>query len=162
MTSCTGDHADDPRDEAIRTVESEFILMAGRFRQMIARRAETLSPGLLPAEYKVFTTVAKGGPLKAADIADQMILDKSHLSRIITSLEKRELVIRTPDPSDGRAQLIAAVPEALERLEEIRRDPSESTIRERLADWDVEEISRLGDLLTALNHSGAGARTPSS
>lgn len=152
MTSCHGEQPADPRDAAIQLVESEFVQMGGRFRRMIARRAEALSPGLLPGEYKVFTTIAKApGPIKAADITDQLSVDKSHLSRMITSLENRELVFRTPDPSDRRAQLIAARPEALDRLAEIRRDSRESTLRDRLAGWDVEDIRRLGDFLTALN-----------
>lgn len=145
------DGAADERMAAIRAVESEFMQMAGRFRRLIARRAERLSPGLLPGAYKVFTTIAQAGPIKAADVTDQLMVDKSQLSRLIASLEERDLVVRSPDPNDRRAQLLEATPEARKRFDALREDPSERSLRSRLEAWDVDDIARLGELLHALN-----------
>lgn len=147
---------DDPlhspeRDEALRAVEGEFVQMISRFRRMIARRAEMLSPGLLPGAYKVFSTIAQSGPLTASVLVDQLMLDKSQLSRTVADLEKRGLVERTPDPNDRRAQLLSATDEGKARYDEIRESSDSLSMRTTLDEWDISEIRRLATLLHALN-----------
>ncbi|WP_105566219.1 MarR family winged helix-turn-helix transcriptional regulator [Microbacterium halophytorum] len=148
----------DARDDAIRAVEAEFMHMASGFRRLMSRRAERVSPGLLPAGYKVLTTIAHQGPLTASAVVEQLMLDKSQLSRIVSDLEQRGLIARTPDPDDRRAQLLEATVEARAKLDAIRDDPSERGMRHSLEVWDVADIVRLRDLLHALNedtHGGA-------
>ncbi|MGO2470615.1 MarR family winged helix-turn-helix transcriptional regulator [Microbacterium gubbeenense] len=149
----TTTHADSPDDrlEAIRSVEGEFVNMVGRFRRLIVRRADRLSPGLLPGTYKVFVTISQSGPITATAVAEQMVLDKGHLSRAVSSLEGLGLVMRTPDPADRRAQLLEVTPEGRAKFEEIRDDPSERTLRDKLAQWNVHDVRRLATLLHALN-----------
>ncbi|WP_119696806.1 MarR family winged helix-turn-helix transcriptional regulator [Microbacterium halotolerans] len=139
------------RDEAIRMVEGEFMNMVGRLRRLIARRADRLSPGLLPGGFKVFTMIALDGPLTASAVGEQLLLDKSQMSRMVSTLEERNLVVRTPDPNDRRAQLLEATPEAKARLDEIHGDPSERSLKHKLSHWNVDDIQRLADLLHALN-----------
>jgi len=141
-----GEHAD-----AIRAVETEFLNMFSRFRHLMMRRANALSPGLMPGSFKVFTSIAHDGPITAAALAEQHMLDKGQISRTVGELERRELITRRPDPSDGRAQLLEALPEASERLEAIRSDPDERSMRDKLASWRIDDIRRLGVLLHALN-----------
>lgn len=148
---CPTPDGGDERADAIRQVEAEFMNMAGRFRRLIARRAERLSPGLLPGGFKVFTTIALEGPITASAVGEQLMLDKSQMSRTVTDLEARGLVMRTPDPNDRRAQLLEATPEAGARLEEIRNDPAERGMRNKLEAWSLGDIRRLGTLLHALN-----------
>jgi len=143
--------AQDDRLDAIRSVEGEFMNMLGRFRHLVARRADRLSPGLLPGSYKVFTSIVKSGPVTATEVAEQMMLDKAQLSRSVAALERLGLVTRAPDPEDRRAQLLEATPEGLAKFEAIRDDPTERTMRDQLADWDIEDITRLATLLHALN-----------
>ena len=141
----------DERDEAIRMVEGEFMSMVGRFRRLIARRADRLSPGLLPGGFKVFTTIALDGPLTASAVGEQLLLDKGQMSRVVAALEERNLVVRTPDPNDRRAQLLEATPEAKARLDAIQQDPAERSLKRKLDRWRVADIRRLADLLHALN-----------
>lgn len=158
---CSPPDGDDERAEAIRGVEAEFMNMAGRFRRLIARRADQLSPGLMPGNFKVFTTIALEGPITASAVGEQLMLDKSQMSRTVADLEARDLVMRTPDPSDRRAQLLEATPDARDKLEEIRTDPAERGVRDKLEAWSLEDIRRLGDLLHALNEdSGHPAEAP--
>lgn len=150
MTTTTEpDDAD--RLDAIHSVEAEFMNMVGRFRRLMVRRADRLSPGLLPGNYKVFTTIAQSGPITATEVADQMLIDKGQLSRAIGSLEQLGLVARQPDPNDRRAHLLEATPEGRARFDEIRDDPSERTLRDKLAQWNVDDVRRLATLLHALN-----------
>ncbi|MGO1307864.1 MAG: MarR family winged helix-turn-helix transcriptional regulator, partial [Microbacterium gubbeenense] len=68
-----------------------------------------------------------------------------------SSLEGLGLVMRTPDPADRRAQLLEVTPEGRAKFEEIRDDPSERTLRDKLAQWNVHDVRRLATLLHALN-----------
>lgn len=125
--------------------------MVSRFRRLIARRAEQLSPGLLPGSYKVFSTIAQSGPLTASMLAEHLVLDKSQLSRAIADLEKRGLVERTPDPHDRRAHLLSATEEGKAGYAKIQASPGQHSLRATLGGWDVEDIHRLSALLHALN-----------
>lgn len=148
-TTAEPDDAD--RLDAIHSVEAEFMNMVGRFRRLMVRRADRLSPGLLPGSFKVFITIAQAGPVTATTVGEQMMIDKGQLSRAVASLEQLGLVARTPDPSDRRAQLLEATPEGRARYNEIQEDPKERSLRDKLSQWDIDDISRLASLLHALN-----------
>lgn len=142
-------------EAAIRAVEAEFLGLVSRFRRIVAQHAEELSPGLLPGAYKVFSAIARRGPLKAADLAERMMLDKGQLSRTITALEERGLITRSPDPADRRAQLLEATPDGLARLEAVR-GPRERGLFRELLNWPVEDVRALGELLHALVEGAPG------
>ncbi|WP_261165820.1 MarR family winged helix-turn-helix transcriptional regulator [Microbacterium sp. Marseille-Q6965] len=146
---------DDARDAAIRRVEGEFSEIAQRFQRIVMRNAELLSPGLLPGAYKVFTTIVRHGPVKASELTERMMVDKSQLSRLIAILEERELVVRSPDPHDRRAQLLEATPAAKARLEEVR-GPREYGLLRELRRWPVADVERLADLLHTLVQGAPG------
>lgn len=59
------------------------------------------------AEYSVLRWLdrSEDGALHMSQLADTTSVTPSHLSRIVARLEKRGLVARTPDPSDGRYTL---------------------------------------------------------
>ena len=99
----------------------------------------------------MFTTIALDGPLTASAVGEQLLLDKGQMSRVVAALEERNLVVRTPDPNDRRAQLLEATPEAKARLDAIHHDPSERSLKRKLDRWHVADIRRLADLLHALN-----------
>lgn len=147
--------ADDEHEAAIRAVEAEFLGLVTRFRKLVAQHAEELSPGLLPGAYKVFSTIARRGPLKATDLAERMLLDKSQLSRMITTLEERGLITRSPAPGDRRAQLLEATPDGLKRLEVVR-GPRENTLFRELLRWPIDDVRKLGHLLHALVDGAPG------
>jgi len=149
------DPSDAARDAAIRRVEAEFSEIAQRFQRIVTRNAERLSPGLLPGAYKVFTTIARHGPVKASELTERMSVDKGQLSRLITMLEERDLVVRTPDPSDRRAQLLEVTPEARARLDEVR-GPRENGLFRELQMWPVADVERLADLLHTLAQGAPG------
>lgn len=162
MTGHAMDHghaeSGDPRERAIRSVEAEFSEIAQRFHRIITRNAERLSPGLLPGAYKVFTAIVRHGPVKASELVERMTVDKGQLSRLISMLEERGLVARTPDPSDRRAQLLEATPEAKARLEEVR-GPRENGLFRELQAWPVEDVERLAALLHSLAQGAPGGPT---
>ena len=142
------------REEAIRAVEAEFAELITRFRTLILRNAQRISPGMLPAAYKVFTTIVRHGPVTASAIAERLLIDKGQLSRTVRELEELGLIARTPDPSDGRAHLLEATEEGRRRLHEARA-PQESSLMHALEQWQIEDVRRLATLLHALVNAEA-------
>lgn len=53
----------------------------------------------------------KSAPVSAADLSAQLRLDPGYLSRIITALEVRGLLVRVNDPEHGKRLLLALTPE---------------------------------------------------
>ena len=122
------------RDEAMRMLEHELVLLLRRFRRGIGARATALHPDLNPTAYALLLTLVDYGPTRAADLAEMFSIDKGAVSRLVRHLEDLGFVERTPDPNDGRAQVLAASAEAVRRLEEIKA--------QRLADIPLGRFGR--------------------
>lgn len=143
------DDTREARVEAARALEVEFGELIGRFRRIMADNAASLSPGLLPAAYKLFTTIARRGPVTSSALAEQLMLDRGQVSRTVRELERLGLVQRAPDPADGRSSLLSATPEGRERLAAVRA-PQEGSLLRALEEWPVDDIRELTRLLHAL------------
>lgn len=61
--------------------------------------------------YSVLSGLARLGPRTAAQLAEEVGIDRSGTSRYADRLEKVGLLERSPDPSDGRATLLSLTPE---------------------------------------------------
>jgi len=63
--------------------------------------------GLSHAHGHVLACVLAEGDLRLVDIAHRTGFEPSTVSRLVKELARRKLVRRTPDPTDGRAQLVS-------------------------------------------------------
>lgn len=134
---------------AIKELEDEFTHLIGHIRRSFAEAAQRVSPGMLPGSYKVFTTIAASGPVTASDLADRLMLDKGHLSRTIKELEEAALIVRTPDPRDGRASLLSVSEFGTERLK-FARNPSRESLSAALTDFTADDVRGASRLFRAL------------
>lgn len=76
----------------------------GRLGRMLRREAPSvLGQGAMSALH----TLSAGGPLRPSDLAAREGIRPPTLTRILTVLEDAGYIVRTPDPADGRASLIA-------------------------------------------------------
>lgn len=142
--------SDDPaRQEAVRGLEGAFGELMGEFRRVYAVAAESVSPGMLPATFKVLAVIQRAGSITASGLAERMTADKGQVSRSVSELESLGLVERTPDAADGRIKLISVTAEGQVRLERARR-PHEDRLHAVLEDWPLESVQRLTGLLHAL------------
>jgi DNA-binding MarR family transcriptional regulator len=100
------------------------------------------------------------GPLRPGALAEQSHTDPSTVSRQVAELVRRELVRREPDPSDGRASLLAitdAGREVCERVRALRREMLAAAV----AGWTDAELDTFAALLSRFNGAlGAAYRPP--
>lgn len=136
-------------EEAVERLEREISMMLRRSRSVLRTLATRLHPDVDAASYAVLLAIARSSPLRLVDLAEEFGLDKSTMSRQVSSLLALGLVRRRPDPEDGRAFLLELSDEGRKRLEEVSRARHEE-IRSRLATWSADEVATLADGLARL------------
>jgi DNA-binding MarR family transcriptional regulator len=139
--------------EAFVRVEREIGLLLRRSRAISARLSRELHPDLDGAAYGLLALLQDTGPLRASDLVSRLGLDKSTVSRQVSTLVDLGLVTREADPADGRAQVLRTSADGaaqLARIREARRARWEAD----LEDWPAEDVATLAELLARLNRLG--------
>jgi DNA-binding MarR family transcriptional regulator len=136
--------------EAYVHLEREIGLLLRRSRAISARLAAELHPDLDGAAYGLLALLQDAGPQRASDLVARLGLDKSTVSRQVTSLVALGLVDRSADPEDGRALVLTPSAEGSARLARIR-EARRARWEADLADWPVDDVARLADLLGRFN-----------
>ncbi|NUS42840.1 MAG: MarR family transcriptional regulator [Mycobacteriaceae bacterium] len=85
---------------------ADVYLALGRIIRLLRRSGDfgSLSPGAAAA----LATLVRGGPMRLGDLAVAERVTAPTMSRIVAALERVGHIERTPDPADGRAQLLVA------------------------------------------------------
>jgi DNA-binding MarR family transcriptional regulator len=89
------------------------------------------------------------GPLRQSALADLVHADPSTVSRHVTLLVDRGLVLRTADESDGRASQLVVTDAGRAVLEELRSE-REAYFRTVTAEWTDDEIGTFSSLFERL------------
>lgn len=102
-----------------------------RLRRATAKLARVLNTsatneGLTPTQASVLSLIAARGPISLASLVELERVNPTMLSRVISKLDERGLLTRTPDPDDQRAVSVEATAKGHETHERIRK---ERTIR---------------------------------
>jgi DNA-binding MarR family transcriptional regulator len=143
-------------DETLRSLEHEMGVLVRRLRRVIAERAKMVHPDLSPVAYSMLMALNDSGPRRASDLVDQFSIDKGAVSRQVQALLELDLIERTPDPEDRRAAILAITDEGQRRLKKITHK-RRAEVRERLAEWEPQELS---DFVTALGRYNATLDEP--
>jgi DNA-binding MarR family transcriptional regulator len=114
-------------------------LAIGRLHRRISRRAVG---GLTPSQLSVLSTVEQHGPLRLGDLAVREVITPPTVTRLVASLQERELVDRVTDPVDGRAALIEISQVGRALLDEIRRERT-AFIAQRLGQLDPGSLDKV-------------------
>ena len=141
--------ADPERTAAVTALEAEFSELITHFRRLVLRNANQVSPGLLPGAYRAFTTIARCEQISLSALAERMTIDKGQLSRSIRELEEHRLIVRTPDPKDGRVSLVSLTEFGTERLK-AARVPQEGMLLHQVAAWSIDDLVNFTRLLHGL------------
>ncbi len=85
---------------------ADLYVSVGRITRLVRRFGDlgSLSPGSVSA----LSSLVRFGPMRLSDLASAERVTAPTMSRIVTQLEKSGYLTRTPDPIDGRAQVLAA------------------------------------------------------
>jgi DNA-binding MarR family transcriptional regulator len=89
------------------------------------------------------------GPVRPSDLAAQMHLDLSTISRHLRSLEQQGMVARISDPDDARAQQISLTTRGRDVLT-LMLDHRSAAIRDAIAHWPEDDRRALRRLLRRL------------
>lgn len=126
-------------------------------------RTEDEATGLSAPRLSALSVVVHAGPLPMGDLAAAEQVRPPTMTRLVTGLERDELVERRADPADGRVQLVAATELGRQILEEGRRRRVRALARD-LAALPAEEralVERAAAILERLAvPDGHPARRP--
>lgn len=95
---------------------------------------EGLGEGVDELTYPVLSGLARTGPRSAADLAQEVGLDRSNVTRRASRLETAGLLRREPDPADRRATLLVLT-EHGEQTVQATRDRLTDRITSTLSTW---------------------------
>ena len=100
---------------------------AARLRASIGKLSRRLRPtaagaaaGLTPTRISVLFTVARLGPIRLSELAEEEGLNPTMLSRVIADFAESGLVTRDCDPDDRRAALVQATAAGRKLCERMR------------------------------------------
>lgn len=139
-------------------LEREVGLLLRRSRAISSRLAGELHPDLDGAAYGLLALLQDAGPLRASDLVARLGLDKSTVSRQLSTLVGLGLVDREADPGDGRAQVLRPSVEGAARLARIR-EARRARWESDLTGWPVEDVATLAGLLGRFNRLGEARDT---
>ncbi|MER6911657.1 MarR family transcriptional regulator [Streptomyces sp. NPDC000594] len=137
-------------DREFLALERELAVFLRRARASSGEMARQLHPDLEASAYGLLVRLEETGSLRATDLAGYFGVGKATMSRQLRALERLGLVVREPDPADGRASLIRLTEEGLHRFRRVRDARRERYVA-KLAGWDRAEIAELARLLHQLN-----------
>lgn len=126
---------------------TRLYLALGRLNRALRRDARdaTIGHGGLSA----LATLIETGPQRAGALAETEGITAPAMTRILNSLEDLGYVERTPDPADGRAQLVAATASGTELVLQ-KRAVRLHALSERLDRLSVAERAAVSNALGAL------------
>jgi DNA-binding MarR family transcriptional regulator len=140
----------DQREATLRILASLHAITRTLKRRAQAQHGDSL------ALLTVLSAVAVPGGIRASEVADQLLVDLSSVSRRISTLEAKGLVEKVVDSCDRRASLVALTPSGHELLQSLRENAGDrmSTV---LAHWSARDLDQLVRLLTRFEADLASA-----
>lgn len=135
--------------EVLERIERELTLLVRR-AQKVHLHTEAAAEPLERAAYGILGVVNDEGPLRAGTLAGRFRLDPSTVSRQAASLVAAGLMVREPDPDDGRACRFALTEHGRDALEATRA-ARRRVMRQLLGAWRLEDRDAFASLLERFN-----------
>jgi DNA-binding MarR family transcriptional regulator len=145
-------------EEPLTRLESEMLVLARRIQS--SARQSTIYERMDRAAYAIARTLDHCGPLSVNELAANLSLDGSTVTRQVAAMEARRYAIRKADPDDGRAWVISLTASGRDEMSAIT-DERRRCFAGWVADWHPADVEQLGTLLHRLNSamsSTAGQR----
>lgn len=139
-------------DQTIAEVEEQLSVLFSRVRSVWKEAAASIHPELQPVGYKILATLVRLGEANASALADVLKTDKSVVSRQVRMLEEAGLVVSRADATDGRARVLSAAPEAVERMRSVRSQ-QQDRLRDILRNQPEHEVRAFAAMLRAISEA---------
>ena len=146
------DDAAQDAENALETVEHELAVLLRRARAFSGQFAREFHPDLDAGAYALMIWLDDMGSARLTDMASFFGVGKPTVSRQIQLLERLDLVTRTVDDTDRRAQTLSLTPDGAARLGLVRA-ARRDRFRTLLSPWSQQDVATLGDLLGRLNQT---------
>ena len=137
------------------TEDSEYAAIShelGVFVRRVMRDKRPHGLGLDRAAYHLLSRLATDGPGRLSEIAADMGVDLSVVSRQVAALEAAGLVVRAVDPADRRASRVAATDAGLDLFHRNRAE-LRTKLRALLTDWTEDERVEFARLMRRFNEA---------
>jgi DNA-binding MarR family transcriptional regulator len=112
-------------------------------------RQEAPSSEIGPGGLSVLVILDNQGPQRVGALAELVSVTAPSMTRIVNALATEGLVVREPDPEDGRCQVVAVTAAGL-ALMTSGKEAKLAALRRRLGELPPEERERLEAALPAL------------
>ena len=129
-------------------------------RAMKELHTQVVEQSDLPCEVAgtfVLGRLAVLGPVRLTQLAHELGLDPSSVSRQVSSLERHGLVVKEKDPHDQRAQQLVLTDRGLAAVEQLREARARELAR-LMPDWSPDDLDDLTAALGRLNTDLAANR----
>jgi DNA-binding MarR family transcriptional regulator len=127
-----------------------IMLLSGELNEATRRVLRDL--GLTTAEFDVIVSLRRGGTpyrQKPSDLSRNLLLSSGGTSNVTNQLVRRGLVVREPDPDDGRGTQIRLTPEGISLAEQAVK-ASSAAHHELWADLPDGAVDQAAKALRAL------------
>jgi DNA-binding MarR family transcriptional regulator len=139
-----------------KTKDTPLVDSAARLRMGIVRTARRLrqeaateATGLTPTSTAALATIERHGPLTPSELADLERVKRPTVTRTLACLDRKGLIERTADPTDGRSALVSVNAVGRERLRRLRGRKNAYLARRMraLPAKDIAALERAAEIL---------------
>jgi DNA-binding MarR family transcriptional regulator len=111
---------------------------------------------LSPTQLAALATIGVHGPLTPSELAARERIQRPTATRVLTKLEERALVERTPDPTDRRSSLVSTTAAGDVLLDAVRdrKDAYLARRLDRLSPQDLAALDRAAGILERMLEEG--------
>ena len=144
------------RHPPIQSIEDVIVFKLARFVGINERLGQRWSEALFDLslnEWRMLALVQKRGPVRAGDLAELMLMDKSQLSRLIKSLSAKRLINPTADKGDARARMLRLTAKGLVLYKDVLAEVMRRNERVLEALSPEEAVQFDGMLNRLINHN---------
>jgi DNA-binding MarR family transcriptional regulator len=126
----------------------DLRVMFSRLRRRLLEVAT--ADDLTPSQTAVLIRLVKDGPASTSQLAGAERVRPQSMATTLAGLDRHGLIVRTPDPEDGRRQLIALTAPGRRHAENDRRVREEWLVRAMQDRYSEPERRVINEALTLL------------
>jgi len=137
---------------------TDHAVLANELRVVLGRLVRRLRAEKQPlplTQTSVLSRLDRDGPRSASELAAAELMRPQSMAQMLSELEEQQMILRTPDPTDGRRALVALTPSGRATLAECRLQ-REGWLAGALTQLSASELDALSDALPSLRRLAEG------